>query len=103
MSGEKKLRPIVVLPEKTSAKLVAEFLAAGYLPVCTDCPSQVVLIRDAKTMWTGDDLTMAALAALQGGGSGSERSIFVRELLKRLQKDEPKPKELQIPPPESKG
>jgi hypothetical protein len=103
VNEETKLRPIVVLPENTPAKLVKEFLDSGYLPVCTDCPSKVILIRDAQTRWTGDDLTMAALSALLGDGAFGERTIFVRALFKRLQKDEPKPKEFQIPPPESKG
>lgn len=82
--------PLLVLPTSTSPDTVAEARAAGYLVISCDDPSKVVL-RFREMVLAGDDLLMAALHGLSNATLHSERGMMVKELYRRLLKNETNP------------
>jgi len=77
------LAPVLVVPEDTPQAILDAALAAGYIPIPTKAPGYVQLLTGSHR-WSGDDLLMAALGALQGANATHERSDMVKRLWDRI-------------------
>jgi len=75
--------PLVVLPTSTTPEQLEQIRAAGYVTVCSDDPSKVVVVLP-QTRIAGDDMLMAALYGLESDGCTSPKQKFVSELYRRL-------------------
>jgi len=62
----------------------ARLVKADYIPIEVDEPAKVVMMFPNCERLTGDILTSAALNALTGTTSGTERQKFATEIINRL-------------------
>ena len=81
------MKPIIIIPHKTTEENIKRLTMAGYVPIVTDQPDKIRLLLPENPI-NGGHLLMSALHAISSSQLSLPKERFVDELYARLVEDE---------------
>lgn len=81
------MKPIIIIPHKTTEENIKRLTNAGYVPIVTDDPDKIRLLLPEDQI-NGGHLLMSALHAITSSQLTLPKERFVDELYSRLCEDE---------------